>query len=41
MLEKEDRGIRNGVLVPITRHLHLTLCARVPEHVLTGRMHMM
>ena len=37
MLEKEDRGMRDGQWVPITRYLHLTLCARVPVAVLGGR----
>ena len=41
MLEKEDRGMRDGVWVPITRHLHLTLCTRVPQQVLLGRQNHM
>ena len=36
MLEKEDRGMRDGQWVPITRYLHLTLCLRVPESVASG-----
>ena len=37
LLEKEDRGQRDGQWVAITCYLHLTLCGKVPFDVLTGR----
>ena len=33
MLEREDIGARNDSQVNITRYLHLTLCAKVPDDV--------
>ena len=34
MLEKDDVGWRDGFRVAIKRHLHVTLCHKVPQHIL-------
>ena len=34
LLEKEDTGMRNGERIRLRRHLHLTLCHRVSQHIL-------
>ena len=34
MLEKDDVGLRDGVRIAIKRHLHMTLCHKVSQHIL-------